>query len=352
MYETVVRANNPENNQGPAAVRAASVAPTGGVVTHGLGKRYGDLWALRDLDLAVAPGTVLGLLGHNGAGKTTAIRILTTLSSPTEGSATVAGIDVVAHPGAVQRRIGVAAQQATVDGLMSGRANLEMVGRLHRLSKAKARQRADELLERLDLTDATEQLAKNYSGGMRRRLDLAASLVSAPEVLFLDEPTTGLDPRSRNELWEVLRGLVRDGTTILLTTQYLDEADQLADDIVVLDHGLTVAHGSPDELKARIGDDRIDVKVSSVEDLDRAARAVEHFASGVPTYDRDELTTTVPMAEGVTLMQVMRALDAAGVEAIDLNRRQATLDDVFLALTAPGSTPSPSGSPNEDEVSP
>ncbi len=333
----------------PTAVTAPSASPAGGVVTHGLGKRYGDLWALRNLDLAVAPGTVLGLLGHNGAGKTTAIRILTTLSSPTEGSATVAGIDVVSHPAAVQRRIGVAAQQATVDGLMSGRANLEMVGRLHRLSKAKARRRADELLERLDLTDATDQLAKNYSGGMRRRLDLAASLVSAPEVLFLDEPTTGLDPRSRNELWDVLRGLVRDGTTILLTTQYLDEADQLADDIVVLDHGQTVAHGSPDELKARIGDDRVDVKVSSADEMASAARAVEHFASGPPTYDGDELITTVPMTEGVTLMQVMRALDAAGVDALDLNRRQATLDDVFLALTAPGSTPA--SPPAQDEES-
>ena len=264
MYETSVRHTNIDS--APAARPIAppvtgALASEGGVITHGLGKRYGDLWALRDLDLAVAPGTVLGLLGHNGAGKTTAIRILTTLSSPTEGSATVAGIDVVARPGAVQRRIGVAAQQATVDGLMSGRANLEMVGRLHRLSKAKARQRADELLERLDLADSADQLAKNYSGGMRRRLDLAASLVSVPEVLFLDEPTTGLDPRSRNELWEVLRDLVRDGTTILLTTQYLEEADQLADDIVVLDHGLTVAHGSPDELKAEIGNDRIDVKV-------------------------------------------------------------------------------------------
>ncbi len=352
MYETSVRHTNIDS--APAARPndppvTGGLASEGGVITHGLGKRYGDLWALRDLDLAVAPGTVLGLLGHNGAGKTTAIRILTTLSSPTEGSATVAGIDVVARPGAVQRRIGVAAQQATVDGLMSGRANLEMVGRLHRLSKAKARQRAAELLERLDLAESADQLAKNYSGGMRRRLDLAASLVSVPEVLFLDEPTTGLDPRSRNELWEVLRDLVREGTTILLTTQYLEEADQLADDIVVLDHGLTVAHGSPDELKARIGNDRIDVQVSSMADMARAAQAIERFANGAPTFDGDELIATVPIVEGVSLMEVMRALDAAGVDAVDLNRRQATLDDVFLALTEPGApTPTPA---QEAEVS-
>ncbi len=310
-------------------------------MTRGLGKRFGDNWALRDLDLDVAPGTVLGLLGHNGAGKTTAIRILTTLSSPTTGSAQVAGIDVVANPGAVRRRIGVAAQQATVDGLLNGRANLEMVGRLHHLPRAKARARADELLERLDLTDAADQLVKNFSGGMRRRLDLAASLVAVPQVLFLDEPTTGLDPRSRNDLWDILRGLVRDGTTVILTTQYLDEADQLADDIVVLDHGRTVAHGSPDELKQQIGNDRVDVTVPSVNELAHAARALEVFTSGPPSFDHDELVVTVPIVEGVSLMQVMRALDSAGVDALDLNRRQATLDDVFLALTSPGGAGGP-----------
>ena len=305
------------------------------MVTHGLGKRFGDKWALRDLELDVAPGTVLGLLGHNGAGKTTAIRILTTLSVPTAGSAQVAGLDVVANPAAVRRRIGVASQQATVDGLLNGRANLEMVGRLHHLPKARARARADELLERLDLTDASDQLVKNFSGGMRRRLDLAASLVAVPQVLFLDEPTTGLDPRSRNDLWDILRGLVRDGTTIILTTQYLEEADQLADDIVVLDHGHTVAHGSPDELKQQIGNDRIDVKVPSVNELAHAAAALEHLTASAPTFDHEELIATVPIIEGVSLMQVMRSLDSAGVDAIDLNRRQATLDDVFLTLTSP-----------------
>ena len=315
---------------------------------RGLGKRYGELWALRDLDLDVAPGQVLGLLGHNGAGKTTAIRILTTLTSPSEGTATVAGIDVARHPGEVRRRIGVAAQQATVDGLMSAHANLEMVGRLHHLPKARARQRADELLERLDLSDAADQLVKTFSGGMRRRLDLAASLVAIPRVLFLDEPTTGLDPRSRGDLWDILRDLVRDGTTIILTTQYLEEADKLADDIVVLDHGRTVAHGSPDDLKAQIGDDRIDVKVPSVAELAHAARAMERFASATPTFDHDQLTVSVPIVDGISLMQVMRALDASGVDALDLNRRQATLDDVFLTLTAPGPSNDDDDEPNEE----
>ena len=248
---------------------------------------------------------------------------------------------MVADPGAVRRRIGVAAQQATVDGLMNARANLVMVGRLHHLPKARARARADDLLEQLDLADSANELVKNFSGGMRRRLDLAASLVAVPQVLFLDEPTTGLDPRSRNDLWDILRDLVRDGTTVILTTQYLEEADQLADDIVVLDHGRTVAHGSPDELKQQIGDDRVDVKVPSVNELDHAVRALAALTSGPASFDHDELIVTIPLVEGVSLMQVMRALDAAGVDALDLNRRQATLDDVFLTLTAPATPPAP-----------
>ncbi len=308
----------------------------GGVQAQGLGKQFGDLWALRDLDLDVAPGSILGLLGHNGAGKTTAIRILTTLSIPTEGSATVAGIDVATDPLEVRRRIGVAAQQATVDGLMNARKNLVMVGRLHHLSKAEATRRADELLERLGLADAATKLVKTFSGGMRRRLDLAASLVAAPEVLFLDEPTTGLDPRSRNDLWAMLRDLTATGTTIILTTQYLEEADVLADDVVVLDHGRTVAHGTPDELKTQIGNDRIDITVNNADELALAANATDAFASTAPTFDHDLLIATVPVVDGTRLMDVMRALDASGVDAVDLNRRQATLDDVFLTLT--GST--------------
>jgi ABC-2 type transport system ATP-binding protein len=277
---------------------------------------------------------VLGLLGHNGAGKTTAIRILTTLSVPTTGRATVAGADVATHPALVRSRIGVAAQQATVDGLMTARANLIMVGRLYGLTKRDARRRADDLLDLLDLAGDANRLVKTYSGGMRRRLDLAASLVASPQVLFLDEPTTGLDPRSRGDLWSLLRDLVRDGTTVILTTQYLEEADRLADDIVVLDHGRTVAHGSPAALKARIGDDRVDVTVSSGRELLEVTPALARFASNTPSFDHDALVATVPVVEGVRLMQVMRALDAAGIDAIDVTRRQATLDDVFLTLTS------------------
>ena len=306
----------------------------GGVTARGLGKRFGDLWALRDLDLRVAPGTVLGLLGHNGAGKTTAIRILTTLSQPTEGSATVAGIDVVAQPALVRERIGVAAQQATVDGLMTARLNLQTIGRLHGMSKAEALRRGDTLLERLDLTDFATKLVRTYSGGMRRRLDVAASLMGRPEVLFLDEPTTGLDPRSRGDLWEMLRELVRDGTTIILTTQYLEEADRMADDIVVLDHGRTVAHGTPAELKAKIGDDRLDVKVAAQSQLGPAARALVAFTGGEPAIDADSLTVTAPIEPGIRVIDIVRALDEAGVEAVDITRREATLDDVFMTLTS------------------
>ena len=328
MYEQPVRHANTGSSSGTKATG-------GGVTASRLGKRFGDLWALRDLDLDVAPGTVLGLLGHNGAGKTTAIRILTTLSQPTTGSATVAGLDVVGQAAGVRRRIGVASQQATVDGLMNARLNLEMIGRLHHLGKGEARRQAEELLERLDLTDAANRLVKTFSGGMRRRLDLAACLVASPEVLFLDEPTTGLDPRSRGDLWQMLRDLVRDGTTVILTTQYLEEADRLADDIVVLDHGKTVAHGTPDELKSRIGNDRLDVKVSHAGELEAAGRAMRAFSSQEPTFDHDLLTVTVPLDEGTRLIDVVRSLDEAGIDAVDMNRRQATLDDVFLALTSP-----------------
>jgi ABC-2 type transport system ATP-binding protein len=306
-----------------------------GVLAEGLGKRFGDLWALRDVDLAVPRGSVLGLLGHNGAGKTTAVRILTTLARPTEGRAAVAGHDVVAEAPAVRTKIGLAGQQATVDGLLTARANLDMVGRLYHLPRAVARARADELLERFGLTDAADRLARTFSGGMHRRLDLAASLVAKPPVIFLDEPTTGLDPRSRVELWSLLRELVRDGATMLLTTQYLEEADRLADDIVVLDGGRIAAQGSPAQLKSRIGGERLEVTVGSAVELAAAATALHPFASDPPAVEEDASRVVAPVAGGVPLAEVVRALDAAGVATTDLHRREATLDDVFLALTEP-----------------
>ena len=322
MYENAVRHTNMRIRRG------------GGITAAGLGKRFGDLWALRSLDLDVSPGRVLGLLGHNGAGKTTAIRILTTLSVPTEGRATVAGFDVVDDAASVRARIGVAAQEATVDGLMNAWKNLDMVARLHHVPKAEAAKRSAELLERLGLTDAADKLVKTYSGGMRRRLDLAASLIASPQVLFLDEPTTGLDPRSRNDLWDILRELAAEGTTIVLTTQYLEEADHLADDIVVLNHGEVVASGRPSELKARIGNDRLDVKVKTASELVPGAAALSAFAASDPTLNEEELVVTACVVKGTRLIDVVRALDGAGIDAADINRRQASLDDVFLTLTA------------------
>jgi ABC-2 type transport system ATP-binding protein len=291
---------------------------------------------LRDLDLDVPPGTVLGLLGHNGAGKTTAIRMLTTLSQPTAGTMRVAGFDPVAEPAAVRACIGVAGQAATVDGLLSGRANLEMIGRLYHLPPAEAVSRADELLGRFGLDDAADRLVKNYSGGMRRRLDLAASLVAEPPVIFLDEPTTGLDPAARRELWQLMRELVDGGATLFLTTQYLEEADELADRIIVLDHGRVAAEGTAGELKARIGGERLEINVAAEAELDSAADALAPFADGVtPELDRAALRVTAPVRPGTRLMEIVRALDAGGVEAVDVHRREATLDDVFLSITGP-----------------
>jgi ABC-2 type transport system ATP-binding protein len=312
---------------------------TTNVRASGLGKRYGDLWALRELDLEVESGRVLGLLGHNGAGKTTAIRLLTTLATPTEGSAEVAGHDVLAEPGRVRSRIGVASQAATVDGLMSGRANLEMVGRLYHLPAAVARDRAEELLARLGLEDAADRLVKTYSGGMRRRLDLAAAIVASPPVIFLDEPTTGLDPAARRDLWDLMRELVADGATLFLTTQYLEEADALADNVIVLDHGRMVAEGSPADLKSRIGGERLEVIVTEAADLAPARDAIAPFADGPIDTEAEEGRITMPLVSDTTLMEVMRALDAAGVDAHDLSRREATLDDVFLTLTEKPKTP-------------
>ncbi len=305
------------------------------IYASGLGKRYGEQWALRDFDLEVPAGSVLGLLGHNGAGKTTAIRILTTLAKPSAGRAAIDGFDVVQEPAHVRERIGLTNQAATVDGLMSARANLEMIGRLYHLPRRIARERGLELLERLQLADTGDRLVRDFSGGMRRRLDLAASLVASPPVLFLDEPTTGLDPESRNQLWALLRELVGDGTTLLLTTQYLEEADRLADRILLLDHGRTAATGSPAELKARHGGERITVAVAAAGQLASAASALERVAAGPAEVDAERSLVTAPADESTRLIEVVRALDEARVEATDVHRREATLDDVFLSLTRP-----------------
>jgi ABC-2 type transport system ATP-binding protein len=305
------------------------------IETQGLGKRYGEQWALRDFDLEVRTGSVLGMLGHNGAGKTTAIRILTTLVAPTAGSARVAGHDVVTESVQVREQIGLTSQSATVDGLMTGAANLEMIGRLYHLPRKVAQARAGQLLAELRLEDAGNRLVRDYSGGMRRRLDLAASLVASPPILFLDEPTTGLDPESRNELWDLLRALVGGGTTVVLTTQYLEEADQLADDVVLLDHGKIIATGSPGQLKARHGGERVVVAVEAEGDLDAAASALERVAAGTAEIDREELLVTAPASESTRLIEVVRALEDRGVDAHDVRRREATLDDVFFSLTSP-----------------
>ncbi|MGQ0840966.1 ATP-binding cassette domain-containing protein [Actinokineospora sp.] len=304
------------------------------IVVEGLRKRYGDKVALDGVDLQVPQGTVCGLLGPNGAGKTTIVRILATLQRHDSGRAEVAGFDVAADAAQVRYRIGLVGQNAAVDEILGGHQNLVMFGRLYRLGARAARQRADELLEQFGLAEVGDKPVNTYSGGMRRRLDLAAGMILAPAVLFLDEPTVGLDPRGRNEVWEAVRGLVRQGTTVLLTTQYLDEADQLADQISVIDTGKVIASGSPDELKARIGQDRIDLVVQRQADLPAAARALETVASGAAETDEDRRLISAPVASrSGALAEVVRALDAAGVFAEDVVMRRPTLDEVFLHLT-------------------
>ncbi|MFI7463501.1 ATP-binding cassette domain-containing protein [Nonomuraea sp. NPDC049646] len=303
------------------------------IYAEGLRKRYAATEALRGIDLDVPAGTVCGLLGPNGAGKTTTVRILATLLRPDGGRAEVAGLDVVREAARLRFRIGLAGQHAAVDELLTGRRNLELFGRLYHLSRARARSRAEELLERFGLAAAGRRLVRTYSGGMRRRLDLAASLIVAPPVLFMDEPTAGLDPRSRRELWDALRDLVREGTTLLLTTQYLDEADHLADQVVVLREGRVAAAGSPAALKRQVGGDRVRIVFRDPGD---AATALGTLGlASEPAVEPGGTRMTLPAPDGAqSLVRVARALDAAGIAVEDLALRRPTLDEVFLHLTA------------------
>jgi ABC-2 type transport system ATP-binding protein len=304
------------------------------IEAHGLVKRYGPKTALGGIDVSVPTGTVTAVLGPNGAGKTTAVRILTTLSEANEGTAVVAGFDVRTHPTEVRRRIGLAAQDATVDPLLTGRENLVMIGELHQLARSEAKQRADELLGQFNLTDSADRVTSGYSGGMRRRLDLAATLVARPQVLFLDEPTTGLDPRARIELWAVLDTLVGLGVTVLLTTQYLEEADRLADDIVVVDHGKVIARGDARSLKRQVGGDNIGITVADPAALDEVGALLAGCTGADIVTDRPLRTVTAPTAQGVAgLAAVANALADRGIAVEDLSLRQPTLDEVFLTLT-------------------
>ncbi len=305
------------------------------ILVEDLHKSFGDVQALRGVDFAVERGTVLGVLGPNGAGKTTAVRILTTLLAPDRGRALIEGRDVVAQAAAVREIIGLAGQSAAIQEELTGRENLEIIGRLYHLDRAQCRQRASELLERFDLAAARDRPAKTYSGGMQRRLDLAASLVARPAVLFLDEPTTGLDPRGRTGMWEVIRDLVAGGTTLLLTTQYLDEADELADEIVVIEHGKVIAAGTSESLKDRVGGDVVEFVVPDRGRLGDAAEAVANLSESEPAVDAEagQVALRVGSRGSRAVVHAVRELDAAGVETDGLALRRPSLDDVFLSLT-------------------
>jgi ABC-2 type transport system ATP-binding protein len=306
----------------------------GAIYAEGLVKTFGDVKALDGVDLDVPEGTVLGLLGPNGAGKTTTVRCLTTLLRPDSGRAVVAGIDVQKQPDAVRRSIGLSGQFAAVDEYLTGRENLQMVGRLYQMRAKAAKERAAELLEQFHLADAADRPTKTYSGGMRRRLDLAAALVVSPPVMFMDEPTTGLDPRNRQQLWEVIKQLVSGGTTLLLTTQYLEEADHLAHDIAVVDHGRVIAKGTSDQLKARTGGERVEVVVHEREHIRSAAEVLAGFSKGDTTVEEHMRKLTAPVTGGAKLLaEVIRELDTRGIEIDDIGLRRPTLDDVFLSLT-------------------
>ncbi|MGI9659020.1 MAG: ATP-binding cassette domain-containing protein [Gaiellaceae bacterium] len=302
------------------------------IETRELRKHFGDVRALHNVDLDVPTASVFGLLGPNGAGKTTAVRILTTLLRPDHGTARVAGFDVSRQADKLRESIGLAGQSAAVDENLTGHENLEMVGRLYHLGRKPARTRADELLKAFDLTEAGGRLVRTYSGGMRRRLDLAAALVARPPVLFLDEPTTGLDPRSRLELWSAIESLVSEGTTVLLTTQYLDEADHLAHRVAVMDQGSLIAEGTPDELKTRVGGERLEVRLEESADADAALQALATLASEPPRVDDGVISLPLKTRQG-SIAQAVRELDRLSIAIDDVSMRRPTLDDVFLTLT-------------------
>jgi ABC-2 type transport system ATP-binding protein len=321
--------------------------------TEGLVKRYGNVVALDGLDLLVPKGSVLGLLGPNGAGKTTAVRILTTLLEPDEGTVEVAALDVRAEPGKVRERIGLSGQAAAVDEHLTGYENLDMVGRLYHLGKRRSQERARTLLERFDLVDAGNRPAKTYSGGMRRRLDLAAALVAEPDVVFLDEPTTGLDPRSRAQMWETIQDLVQRGSTVLLTTQYMEEADRLADDIVVIDRGRMIAHGTADQLKTQIGGERVEMVLASAADLPPAQMILDGLCFGDVQVDEPVRRLTAAVSGGAdALRQVLKRIDDANIAVVDVGLRRPTLDDVFLTLTGHSAeeVEEPTGDGSQPEV--
>lgn len=304
------------------------------IEVSGLAKNFGKVKALNGISFEVEKGTVVGLLGPNGSGKTTTVRILSTLLKPDGGSAKVSGFDVVSQDEDVRRLIGLTGQYAAVDEYLTGRENLELFGRLFHLSKMDAAKRAAELLERFDLSDAADRGIKGYSGGMRRRLDLAASLIGHPSVLFLDEPTTGLDPRSRLGMWEVIKDLVADGTTVLLTTQYLEEADQLASHIIVLDHGNVIAQGTSDQLKTSVGGDRIEVVLDQESQVAKATEILTALSSGQPLVDSMARRILIPVSGGSkAIVEAVRRLDEANILVDDISLRRPTLDDVFLSLT-------------------